>query len=235
MTTTVAAEPFTGFRQEAIQFLADLAANNDRAWFQPRKAEYEELLKRPLASLIAALAERFAARGIPLTADPARSPFRIYRDARFSKDKSPYKTNIGASFPWAGDGSIGQAERHGAGGYFHLSPGDIFVGGGMWHPEPATLAAFRAAVVADPAAVHRALDDPGFLGVFGTVNGDRLKRVPAGVPPDHPDAELLKLKDVVFGRQLSDEDARSAALPDIIADSFAAALPVLRFLSALPA
>jgi uncharacterized protein (DUF2461 family) len=105
----------------------------------------------------------------------------------------------------------------------------------MWHPEPAKLAAFRTAVVADPTAVHRALDDPGFRGVFGTVDGDRLKRVPSGVPPDHPDAELLKLKDVVFGRQLSDEDARSTGLPDIIADSFAAALPVLRLLSTLPA
>ena len=84
---------FTGFRPEAVQFLADLTANNDRAWFQPRKAEYERLLKEPLEALVAALAEEFAARGLPLRADPARSPFRIYRDVRFSKDKSPYKTH----------------------------------------------------------------------------------------------------------------------------------------------
>jgi len=99
-----AIETFTGFRPEAIQFLADLTANNDRAWFQPRKADYERLLKQPLEALCAALAERFEARGLPLTADPARSPFRIYRDVRFSRDKSPYKTNIGASFPWTGGG-----------------------------------------------------------------------------------------------------------------------------------
>ena len=99
----VATPAFTGFRPEAIQFLADLASNNDRAWFQPRKGEYERLLKEPLEALIAALAERFEARGIPLRADPAKSPFRIYRDVRFSKDKSPYKTNIGASFPWVAD------------------------------------------------------------------------------------------------------------------------------------
>lgn len=238
MPTTVAVEPFRGFRREAIQFLADLAANNERAWFQPRKADYEALLKRPLESLCAALAERFTARGIPLTADPARSPFRIYRDTRFSKDKSPYKTNIGASFPWAGEGPAGQvideSSRHHAGGYFHLSPGDIFVGGGMWHPEPARLAAFRRTVVADPAAVHAALDEPGFRAIFGPVSGDRLKRVPAGFPADHPEAELLRLKDVTFGRRLSDEDALSAALPDTIADGFAAALPVMRFLAALP-
>jgi uncharacterized protein (TIGR02453 family) len=232
--------PFTGFRHEAIQFLADLAANNERAWFQPRKGEYERLLKEPLMSLIAALDERFRARGIPLAADPVRSPFRIYRDTRFAKDKSPYKTNIGASFPWVGesrggDPIIDAESRHGGGGYFHLSPGDIFVGGGMWHPEPARLAAFRTAVVAMPAKVHEALEDPAFVTVFGPVNGDRLKRVPTGFPADHPDAELLKLKDVVFGRRLSDDDATSPELPDVLADSFAAALPVFRFLAALPA
>ena len=101
----VASPPFSGFSPEAIQFLADLAANNDRAWFQPRKADYERLLKEPLEALVAALAERFEARGIPLQADPKRSIFRIYRDTRFSKDKSPYKTNVGASFPWVAGGS----------------------------------------------------------------------------------------------------------------------------------
>ena len=103
----VASPPFSGFSPEAIQFLADLAANNDRAWFQPRKADYERLLKEPLEALVAALAERFEARGIPLQADPKRSIFRIYRDTRFSKDKSPYKTNVGASFPWVEAGSPG--------------------------------------------------------------------------------------------------------------------------------
>ena len=83
---------FTGFRPEAIDFLADLAQNNDRSWFQPRKAEYERLLKEPMEALVAALADRFEARGLPLGADPTRSVSRIYRDTRFAKDKSPYKT-----------------------------------------------------------------------------------------------------------------------------------------------
>jgi len=240
--TTMTTERFTGFRREAIQFLADLAANNERAWFQPRKAEYQRLLKDPLEALVAALAERFAAQRIPLRADPARSIFRIYRDVRFSKDKSPYKTNVGASFPWVagrdggpGDVESGAEAAHGVGGYFHLAPGDIFVGGGMWHPEPARLAAFRAAVGSDPASVHAALDDPRFVARFGQVNGDRLKRVPTGFPPDHPEAELLKLKDVVFGRRLSDDEALSPDLPDLLTDAFADAVPVYRFLATLPA
>jgi uncharacterized protein (TIGR02453 family) len=85
---------FVGFQPDALTFLADLAEHNDRAWFQPRKADYERLLKEPMESLVATLDEGFAARGIPLRADPKRSIFRIYRDTRFSKDKSPYKTKV---------------------------------------------------------------------------------------------------------------------------------------------
>ncbi len=219
---------FMGFRPEAIQFLADLAANNDRAWFQPRKADYERLLKQPLEALCVALADRFAARGIPLRADPARSPFRIYRDVRFSNDKSPYKSNVGASFPWAGDGE-------GAGGYFHLAPGEVFVGGGMWHPEPARLNAFRRLVDSDPARVHAVIDDPAFLALFGQVSGERLTRVPKGHRSDHPDADLLKLKGVVFMRRLSDADAAAPDLPDRLSETLELGLPLLRLLAALPA
>jgi uncharacterized protein (TIGR02453 family) len=235
----IATPTFTGFRPEAIQFLADLAENNDRAWFQPRKGEYERLLKEPLQTLIAALADRFEARGIPLRADPAKSPFRIYRDVRFSKDKSPYKTNLGASFPWIGDGPGDGGPRshtanvHSGGGYFHLSPGEIFVGGGIWHPEKPWLDAFRRRVVNDPLALRELTEEPSFSATFGSLSGDSLRRVPTGFAPDHPDAELLKLKDVTFGRRLSDAEATSPALPDLITDSFATALPVLRYLASI--
>src|SRR5215218_10289279 len=94
---------FTGFHPDAIQFLVDLAENNSRDWFQPRKADFERLIKRPMEELCVALEEQFRARDIPLHADPARSPFRIYRDTRFAKDKTPYKTAVAASFAWAGD------------------------------------------------------------------------------------------------------------------------------------
>lgn len=218
---------FTGFRPEALGFLVELALNNERAWFQPRKAEYEALLKEPLERLCSALDAEFRARGVPLAADPARSPFRIYRDVRFSKDKSPYKTNIGASFPWIGDGG-------GVGGYFHLEPGSIFVGGGMWHPSPARLAAWRNAVVGDRAGVHGVLDDTSFRAAFGAVEGERLKRAPTGYPPDDPDIELLRLKDVVFSRPLSDTDVLAADLPATIAEALGPAVPLLRLLAGLP-
>jgi uncharacterized protein (TIGR02453 family) len=218
---------FSGFRPEAFTFLVELALNNERSWFQPRKAEYERLLKEPLEQLCLALATEFAARGIPLASDPVRSPFRIYRDVRFSKDKSPYKTAVSASFPWVGPGG-------GVGGYFHLEPGEVFVGGGMWHPSRERLAAWRGAVVGDPAAVRAILDDPGFAATFGGVSGERLKRAPTGYAPDHPEIDLLRLKDVTFGRRLPDADVLSADLPATIAGTLGMAIPLLRMLAGLP-
>ncbi len=245
MAVATTQSTFTGFRPEAVEFLAELAANNERAWFQPRKADYERLLKEPLEALCVALAEQFRARGIPLRADPAKSPFRIYRDVRFAKDKSPYKTNVGASFPWAGevpgggtvdpDGRSHTANVHSSGGYFHLSPGEIYVGGGYWHPEKAWLDTFRRRVADEPAELHRLIDAKAFRATFGGLSrdGHALQRVPSGFPPDHPEAETLKLKDVIFGRRLSDAEAQSADLPATIATSFAAAVPLLRYLAAL--
>ncbi len=216
--------PFEGFRPEAITFLADLAANNDRAWFTPRKAEYEGLLKQPLEALCVALGERFASRGIPLTADPARSPFRIYRDVRFGRDKTPYKTAASARF---------MAPGSGPGAYFHLEPGEIYAGGGVWHPEPTVLAAWRRLVDADAAAIRAAISDPGFVAAFGRLDGDRLTRVPSGYAKDHPDADLLVLKDLTFTTRLSDADVLSPRLPDTLADLYAAAGPVWSLLGTL--
>jgi uncharacterized protein (TIGR02453 family) len=234
---TSSTETFTGFRPEAIQFLADLAENNDRDWFTPRKADYERLLKGPLAALCMALDEAFRARGIPLEGDPTRSPFRIYRDVRFSKDKSPYKTNVAASFPWAeggsADGPHGFGESGNPGGYFHMAPGEVYIGGGMWHPPTAKLAAFRTEVVDDPTAVRRLIEEPGFVATFGAISGEVLKRVPPGFPPDHPEAELLKHKDLTFGRRLADQDVMGPQLVDLVADSFEVATPVMRWLAAL--
>jgi uncharacterized protein (TIGR02453 family) len=228
------ATDFTGFQPEAIQFLVDLADHNDRAWFQPRKADYERLLKEPMEALVFALDERFSTRRIPLQADPRRSIFRIYRDTRFSKDKSPYKTNVGASMPWVEGASGGEDTAQGNGAYLHIQPGNSFVGGGMYHAEKPRLDAFRQAVVDDPQRVSEALEDPAFLSTFGPVSShETLKRVPPGYPADHPMADLLCFKDVTFGRRLSDDEVLSPDLPDILVDDYATAVPVFRFLATL--
>ncbi len=232
-TTAAGTTAFSGFSREGIDFLADLAANNDRAWFTPRKADYERLLKQPLEALCAALDEEFRSRDIPLSADPAKSPMRIYRDVRFSKDKSPYKTNIAAGFGWRdADGTVRRHET-GAGGYFHFQPGEMYVGGGMWQPPTPVLQAWRALVVGRGAEVHRALDDPAFVKEFGSLSGDAFKRVPSDAPADHPDAALLKLRQLTFGQRLGDDDVLSPRLPTVMADLFAASVPVLRLLEPL--
>jgi uncharacterized protein (TIGR02453 family) len=227
---------FRGFSPDAIRFLLELRANNERSWFQPRKAEYERLLKEPLEALCMALGERFAARNVPLQAD-AGSPFRIYRDVRFSKDKSPYKTYVSASFPGVGErlAAHGRTEEvHRPGGYFSFSPDESYVGGGMWRPERVRLDAWRRLVVDEPKRLHSVIDAPEFASAFGQLDAEeRLKRVPPGFPADHPDAELLKLKDVLFGRRLADEEVLSEYLPDVITEAFVTATPLLRLLGSL--
>ena len=114
-------------------------------------------------------------------------------------------------------------------------PGEMFIGGGMYMTERPRLEAFRRLVVDDPVRVLAAVEEPAFVKTFGGVHGhETLKRVPPGYPADHPQAELLKVKDVTFGRQLDDYDFLSPRLPDAIADDFATAVPVFRFLASLP-
>lgn len=227
---------FRGFSEDALQFLVDLALNNERTWFQARKADYERLLKLPLEAFCDAIGEEFRSKGVPLQSDAKKSPFRIYRDVRFSRDKSPYKTNVAASFPWVGGaGRAGGEGWAGAGGYFHMAPEGSYMGGGMWHPDPARLAAFRTAVDKKPKPTLAALEDKGFLARFEPVHGDSLKRPPTGYAADHPRVELLKLKDVTFGRQLNDDEIFSADLPRILTADFAAAVPVMAFLASLDA
>jgi uncharacterized protein (TIGR02453 family) len=235
---TTSAPTFRGFSRDAIRFMADLAQNNERAWFQPRKADYERLLKEPMEALCAALAERFEARGIPLFADPRRSPFRIYRDTRFSRDKSPYKTHVAATFPWIEiDTDAGPRiddSAHGNGGYFNFQPGEMYTGGGMWMPERPRLEGFRDAVRDEPDRVRQALEDPDFVAWFGGAHPhESLKRVPPGYPADHPLAELFRWKDVVFGRHLTDREVCSPKLPDLLTEGYATAMPVFRFLATL--
>ena len=139
---------------------------------------------------------------------------------------------MSASFPWIEGADTGRDVGK-PGGYFHLAAGEAFVGGGLWHPESATLKAFRRAVMDDPSAVRKVLDEPAFKRRFGAISGDVLKRVPAGFPANHPEADLLKLKDMTFGQRLSDADVLSPDLPDVVAEALGDAVPFMRFLAGL--
>jgi uncharacterized protein (TIGR02453 family) len=231
MTGTTA---FTGFHPDAIDFLVELAQNNERSWFQPRKADYERLLRRPMQALVADLAVRLQERGVPLLADPERSVFRIHRDTRFARDKTPYKTNLAARFPWVGPGGALEGGAHTNGGYVSIQPGNHYQGGGLWMAERSRLEAFRQAILDDPERVRAAFEDAGFRAVFdGVRTHEALKRTPPGWPADHPMADMFHWKDIVFGRPLSDDEVTDPGLPALLADGYAAAMPVFRFLATL--
>ena len=194
---------FTGFRPEAIDFLAELAQNNDRSWFQPRKADYERLLKEPMEALVAGLADAFAtptaaAAGRPEAVDLPDLPRHPVRQGQVALQDPPRRDLPVGRGHGPGRGLLAHAStRNGA--YFHLQPGNNYVGGGMWHATKPGLDAFRQAIVDDEARVRAALEEPAFLAEFGPVEShDTLKRVPPGLSGRPPDGRPVPLQ----GRRL---------------------------------
>ena len=220
-----AAPPFAGFGPGALPFFADLAAHQTREWFLENKATYEHDVKGPLGSLVEALAFAFAAHDIPLTGDAKRSLFRLNRDVRFSKNKSPYKTNAGAVM--TRDGTKNTL------GMLYLQVGGdegSFMAVGFYGAEPKDLAALRHGV-ADRA--DQWLDVIAELGQAGLAPsmGQALTRLPQGFE-DHAGSPIegaLKLRNFVVSRPIAPADLRRVELIDDIVDFTAAALPLLRF------
>lgn len=191
--------PFPGFEPEAFEFLRKLKRNNRREWLtDERKKELENHLMFPMRTLLAEIGERSHKAGLEYNPDPKKGLFRIYRDARFSKDKSPFKTNIGATIPFAGEA------KKGVGCYIHLEPGDSFFGGGAYFMEGAELKNFRQAIDADPDRLRKIIRN--VEKKFGEVRGEQLKRPPAGYDADNPALDLLRYKQLWTMRPLSDEE-----------------------------
>jgi len=174
---------------------------------------YEQEVRTPMRVLIEDMDVRLARFAPEITGDPKRSMFRIYRDIRFSKDKSPYKTNAGCWF-WHrdADSRVGDnAEGGGAGFYFHLQPGSSFTGAGIWMPPRPLLNKVRDAIAEDPPGFERVVTQPGFVRRFGGLDDEAvLKRMPRGFPEAHPAARWLKYQSFVaqsHTRQAGDERA----------------------------
>src|SRR5438876_8210086 len=136
---------FSGFPKEGLRFLPSLKRNNNREWFQEHKGIYEEHVKRPMTDLISALAEDFQEFAPEMVASPKVSAYRIYRDTRFSKDKSPYKTHVAAVFPRSG-----LTKHEGAGFYLHIDPAELLIGGGLYMPLPEDLNSVRRYIAENP-------------------------------------------------------------------------------------
>lgn len=211
---------FTG---NTIRFLKDLRENNNREWFSKNKSRYEEQLKDPALQLIADCAPECTKISPHFMATP-RSLFRIYRDTRFSRDKTPYKTHAGIHFRHDQSKDV-----HAPGFYLHIEPGSVFAGIGVWHPDAAALKGIRNHIVEEPDAWKRAARTKKFRETF-KLEGDRLKRPPKGFDPNHPMIEDLKWKDYLGVARLSQSFATSPALPKELFNIFAAGTPFMRFL-----
>jgi len=211
------------FSRETFRFIRELGKNNDREWFAANKARYEEHVKDAALRLIADFAPELAQISPHFMATP-RSLFRIYRDTRFSKDKSPYKTHVGVHFRH--DRS---KDAHAPGYYLHVEPGGVFLGAGIWHPDASALQRIRQRIVEEPAAWKRASRAKAFTGTF-EMAGDRLKRPPKGFDPDHPLIDDLKWKDYIGLAEMDDSFVTKSDLPKQLTKSFKAGTPFMRFL-----
>ena len=183
------------FSPEFFKFLRSLARNNNRVWFQKNKPRYERFVLAPSLHFIKDAGKELRTVSPYLVADPrpyGGSLFRIYRDMRFSKDKSPYKTNVAMEF-WHRRGG----KKSYTGLYLHLAPRQSFAGAGIWHPDPPTLNRVRKAIVSRPEAWGQ-VKESGLK-----VEGESLKRPPAGFDANHPFIEDLKLKDITAGVRFS--------------------------------
>ena len=216
------------FTPRIFEFLLELRANNSREWFQANKDRYERDVKEPLLGFIEDFRPLLSSISPHFVADARAnggSMFRIYRDVRFSKDKSPYKTQAAAHFRHEAGKTA-----HAPGFYFHLAPGEVGAGVGIWRPHTPALTKVRNAIVSDPGAWEKAAKDPGFLGEF-SIGGDSLKRPPKGFDADHPHVEDLKRKDHIAWVGLDEDDAVSPGFLDDFTDICHQAAPYVRFLT----
>ena len=214
------------FPPQALKFLRALKRNNRREWFLAHKEDYEAHVRQPMLACIEHLADDFRAFAPELVASPKTSMYRIYRDIRFSENKAPYKTHVAAVFP-----TRGLAKHEGAGLYFHVSPDEVWVGGGMYAPQTAQIHAVREHIAANLRHLRAIVDSPGFRRTVGRLEGERLQRVPRGFARDHEAAEYLKFRQFLAGCELPAAIATSKAFYPSLIKIFRSVAPLARFLN----
>lgn len=205
-----------------FDFLRELTDNNNRDWFNANKNRYKSEVVAPITDFIEAMAPRIHAISEHIVVDPrpnGGSMFRIYRDTRFSKDKTPYKTHIGCQFRHAAG-----KDAHAPGYYIHFEPGKCFFGGGVWTPPSASLRAVRQRIVDKPDAWREAI-----AGI--ALEGEQLTRGPKGFDPEHELIEDLKRKSFFAMKEGTEKLARSATLEEAVEAQYAKAAPLMRFIA----
>ena len=216
---------FPGFPTEMAQFFRALKRNNRREWFQPRKELFEQHVKAPMTELVLALNAALSKFAPDYVADPKKAIFRIYRDTRFSHDKTPYKTHIAAHF-----GRRGKT-LSGGGMYFSVSNDTIEVAGGLYHAPPETLLAVRTHIAANHEELRAILKQSQVKKLFGGLAGDELSRVPKGFDASHPAADLIKKKDWLLDVTLKPSIAMTPAFYKELVEHFRVMHPFVEFLN----
>ncbi|MDP2821398.1 MAG: TIGR02453 family protein [Sulfuritalea sp.] len=215
------------FSKATFNFLDELAANNERSWFEANKPRYEALVREPALDFIAAMAPALAKFAPHFRAEPRKmggSLMRVFRDTRFSRDKSPYKTNIGIQFRH----ELGK-DVHAPGFYVHIATDECFFGAGCWHPEADALGRIRDLIAAKSERWLAVRDDRKFAALW-TLAGDSLTRPPRGYAADHRAIEDLKRKDFIGLASLSFAEVTDPGLVKLAGARFAAAAPFMKFL-----
>jgi len=213
------------FPAQTLTFLRGLARNNDRDWFNPRKEIFETQVKAPMIALIEKVNAELMKFAPEHVTDPKKSFYRIYRDTRFSSDKTPYKTHIAAIFPLRG------FDKHAAAGfYFQISPKGVGIAAGNYMPGPDQLRAVRTWLAANHEEFRKAARAPEKL--FGKLEGSSAARTPKGFIPGHPADDLVRMKQWLYWTELDVKLATSPELLGEIVKRFRAATPVLRMLNA---
>ncbi|MSO81763.1 MAG: DUF2461 domain-containing protein [Acidobacteria bacterium] len=214
------------FSRKTLAFLRALKRHNDRDWFRGRKPQYEEHVRGPMVALLAQLSADLPRFAPELIADPRVSLYRIYRDTRFSDDKSPLKTHIGARFP-----SKGFPRGEGSGLYLQVAPAGVWIGGGLYMPQASDLRLIRAHIAAHHRTLHRTVTGPSFRRAVGELGGEQLSSMPRGYLKEHPAAHYLRFKQFLAGREFEAEFATSDRFYAELLRVFRAVAPLVRFLN----
>lgn len=218
---------YATFTPESVKFLNELKVNNNRDWFNANKARYEEAVLDVALQFIQSMQDPLADFAPHFTAIPKRmggSLMRVYRDTRFSKNKTPYKTNIGIQFRHEQARDV-----HAPGYYVHIDPDQVFLGAGMWRPASDALRGIRERIAARPAEWVRIRDDRGFKRHF-RLGGERLSRPPRGFDKEHPEIEDIKRKDFIAVKDLTLDDATHPRFQQKVETAFKSASAYMEFL-----
>jgi uncharacterized protein (TIGR02453 family) len=214
------------FTRKTLAFLRALKRNNDREWFRSRKDEYEQHVRAPMVELLGRLAHDFPRFAPEFVSDPRVSLYRIYRDTRFSSDKTPLKTHVAAHFP-----SRTFPRGEGAGLYVEIAPKWVWMGGGLYMPSSSDLQAIRAHIADTHPTLHRIVHRRTFNASAGALGGEQLTRVPRGYVKDHPAADYLRHRQFLAGREFDAEFATSRQFYPELLKVFRGIVPLVRFLN----